>query len=432
MFGGSIFLCVIAVLMEGSSSLRLYNRERHSNIFKNILNANNYDKRVRPPSINDTGPVRVEVNMFVLDIPEVSAKNMDYTIQVYFRQSWLDPRLAFDDKPGDVGYLTLYDADKIWKPDTFFSNEKEAYFHHVLRPNLFVRIFPTGRVLYSVRLTLKLSCYMNLKKYPFDTQSCPFFIPTYRYTTDDIVFAYSRDNAISLNRDLVMKNYDVTGHLPGTCTSRTNTGDYSCLRVEFWFRRMSRSLDILVFIPCAMYVLLSWIPLWLDNTGAATRTRLAVPALLLVAMGSAVDKLQESEFPRASYTRAVDVWTTVTIAFVVAVWLDVALVELLARRGPAGPQKAQQTSQAVIKGTDGVEPLQLLDEIKEDTRNGPVRTTKPGNWQGTVRNWLKEPRSPADKLDLASRIVFPVAFFLFVVIYIRTYAVRLDVPEDEF
>ncbi|KAL1435640.1 hypothetical protein MTO96_001511 [Rhipicephalus appendiculatus] len=435
--------CVFFLLLRGGSSLRVYNQERHSNILNTIFDKNAYDNGVRPPTINGTGPVRVDVNMFVLSIPEVSEKNMDYTIQVYFRQSWLDPRLAFDDRAGDVEYVTLYDAEKIWKPDAFFSNEKEGHFHDVPRPNSFVRIFPAGRVLYSARLSLKLSCPMNLKRYPFDTQSCSMIMPSYKYTTEDIVFVFKLHEPVEFYKDILVRNYKLTGHILGTCTSPNNhrtrmgspfnrltfAGDYSCLRAEIWFQRMSRSLDVLVFIPCAMYVLLSWIPLWLDNTGGATRTRLTVPALVLIAMASTVSRLWDSEFPRTSYTKAVDVWTSVTLAFVIALWIDVAVVELVVRRrqGVAVKKTEPKVDDEIFEDADGIE---LVENSKSNAKNGPARRNDQGSWQTTIRNWLKAPRSTADKVDLVSRIVFPVAFLLFVVIYIRNYAVKVDVPEE--
>ena len=50
-----------------------------------------------------------------------------------------------------IKYLTLTDASKVWMPDTFFRNEKIGQFHNILTPNLYIRIFPDGDVLYSIR-----------------------------------------------------------------------------------------------------------------------------------------------------------------------------------------------------------------------------------------------------------------------------------------
>jgi hypothetical protein len=45
----------------------------------------------------------------------------------------------------------MTDAKKVWMPDTFFRNEKEGRFHNILVPNVYIRIFPEGNVLYSIR-----------------------------------------------------------------------------------------------------------------------------------------------------------------------------------------------------------------------------------------------------------------------------------------
>ena len=52
---------------------------------------------------------------------------------------------------GKLKYLTMTETDRVWMPDTFFQNEKLGHFHDIIVPNVYIRIFPTGRVLYSIR-----------------------------------------------------------------------------------------------------------------------------------------------------------------------------------------------------------------------------------------------------------------------------------------
>ena len=73
---------------------------------------------------------------------------------------------------GRIKYLTLTDPKKVWMPDTFFRNEKTGHFHNILVNNVYIRIFPNGDVLYSIRISLTLSCPMHLKLYPMDRQTC--------------------------------------------------------------------------------------------------------------------------------------------------------------------------------------------------------------------------------------------------------------------
>ena len=76
----------------------------------------------------------------------------DFTLDMYFRQFWQDPRLSFDKRIGleklvvGAEYIQL-----IWVPDTFFVNEKTAYFHDATTDNQFLRILHTGEILRSIR-----------------------------------------------------------------------------------------------------------------------------------------------------------------------------------------------------------------------------------------------------------------------------------------
>ena len=56
-----------------------------------------YDKRVRPNY--GSIPVTVGVSLYILSIGDLSEKFMDFTFDMYFRQFWHDPRLAFEKRP---------------------------------------------------------------------------------------------------------------------------------------------------------------------------------------------------------------------------------------------------------------------------------------------------------------------------------------------
>ena len=92
--------------------------------------------------------------------PDISWRNMkmtiaffqDFTLDMYFRQFWTDPRLSFQRRPGLEKLVVGADYIKlIWVPDTFFVNEKTAYFHKATTENQFLRILHTGEILRSIR-----------------------------------------------------------------------------------------------------------------------------------------------------------------------------------------------------------------------------------------------------------------------------------------
>ncbi|TNN51878.1 Glycine receptor subunit alpha-3 [Liparis tanakae] len=86
--------------------------------------------------------------------PHISApsgKEKDYRVNIFLRQKWNDPRLAYSKYPDSSLDLDPSMLDSIWKPDLFFANEKGANFHDVTTDNKLLRIFKNGTVLYSIR-----------------------------------------------------------------------------------------------------------------------------------------------------------------------------------------------------------------------------------------------------------------------------------------
>uniref|UniRef100_A0A915NB10 Ig-like domain-containing protein n=1 Tax=Meloidogyne javanica TaxID=6303 RepID=A0A915NB10_MELJA len=244
---------------------------------------------------------------------------MEYSAQFTFREEWWDPRLAYsrfaDDEtevPSFVVLATSEQADlsqQIWMPDTFFQNEKEARRHLIDKPNVLIRIHPNGQILYSVRLSLVLSCPMSLEYYPLDRQ-------TYAYTTDDIIYVWKRDNPVQQKLGLrqSLPSFELQTVLTDSCTST-----YSCLRTKLILRREFSYYLLQLYIPSCMLVIVSWVSFWLDKDSVPARVTLGVTTLLtMTTQSSGIN----SKLPPVSYTKAVDV----CMAFIFGALLEFALV----------------------------------------------------------------------------------------------------------
>jgi hypothetical protein len=55
-------------------------------------------------------------------------------------------------------------------PDLFFSNEVTSFIHNTFKTNSYKRVFPSGKIVWSTRLTVTLGCPMDLRYFPFDRQ----------------------------------------------------------------------------------------------------------------------------------------------------------------------------------------------------------------------------------------------------------------------
>ncbi|XP_071562576.1 glycine receptor alpha 1 isoform X9 [Temnothorax nylanderi] len=361
--GALPLLLLLAVLLHPSRCTqggKVNFREKEKQVLDNILGPGRYDARIRPSGENGTdGPTNVKVNIFLRSISKIDDYNMEYSVQLTFREQWLDERLRFNDFGGRLKYLTLTEASRVWMPDLFFSNEKEGHFHNIIMPNVYIRIFPNGSVLYSIRISLTLSCPMNLKLYPLDRQICSLRMASYGWTTDDLVFLWKEGDPVQVVKNLHLPRFTLEKFLTDYCNSKTNTGEYSCLKVDLLFKREFSYYLIQIYIPCCMLVIVSWVSFWLDQSAVPARVSLGVTTLLTMATQTSGIN---ASLPPVSYTKAIDVWTGVCLTFVFGALLEFALVNYASRSDMHSDNIKKQFPPSEMEHSSSIDPSSELLE----------------------------------------------------------------------
>nr|CAD7437515.1 unnamed protein product [Timema bartmani] len=178
------------------------------------------------------------------------------------------------------------------------------------------------------RISLTLSCPMNLKLYPLDRQICSLRMASYGWTTDDLVFLWKDGDPVQVVKNLHLPRFTLEKFLTDYCNSKTNTGEYSCLKVDLLFKREFSYYLIQIYIPCCMLVIVSWVSFWLDQGAVPARVSLGVTTLLTMATQTSGIN---ASLPPVSYTKAIDVWTGVCLTFVFGALLEFALVNYASR-----------------------------------------------------------------------------------------------------
>ncbi|XP_023228443.1 glutamate-gated chloride channel-like [Centruroides sculpturatus] len=353
----------------------------------------------------------------------------EYTVQLTLREQWADERMHFNDYNGQIRYLTLTDPDKIWKPDLFFANEKEGHFHEIIMPNVLLRIYPKGDVLYSIRISLVLSCPMDLKYYPLDKQICTITMVSYGYTKEELIFIWKEGDPIQLTKNLHLPRFTLERYETDYCSSRTNTGEYSCLKVDLLFKREFSYYLIQIYIPCCMLVIVSWVSFWLDQNAIPARVSLGVTTLLT--MATQISGIN-SALPPVSYTKAIDIWTGVCLTFVFGALLEFALVNYASR---SDVHRQQRRSQEVDHLEDGanfaMKPLfrNHNSENSEKRRKCEVHIHSP--YTNYCKAWFAKFPSRSKRIDVISRLFFPIMFALFNLVYWTTYLFREEKEEHK-
>lgn len=87
---------------------------------------------------------------------------------------YYDYRLRYDKISPKRGVMLGEELlrNKIWVPHLVLSNERESAVMGLEGNDLFVSLSPQGEIIFSYRMTATIYCWMDLKKFPFDTQNC--------------------------------------------------------------------------------------------------------------------------------------------------------------------------------------------------------------------------------------------------------------------
>ncbi|KAG8291890.1 Glycine receptor subunit alpha-3 [Homalodisca vitripennis] len=148
------------------------------------------------------------------------------------------------------------------------------------------------------------------------------------WTTDDLVFLWKEGDPVQVVKNLHLPRFTLEKFLTDYCNSKTNTGEYSCLKVDLLFKREFSYYLIQIYIPCCMLVIVSWVSFWLDQSAVPARVSLGVTTLLTMATQTSGIN---ASLPPVSYTKAIDVWTGVCLTFVFGALLEFALVNYASR-----------------------------------------------------------------------------------------------------
>lgn len=123
-----IFLFSLAFDSTCSQFTHLVLTAQNSTIKRNVL-PEHYLKEVRPPSAKGN-PVVIEFSVFVVDINSINVEDMDFRVDMFIHQKWIESRLTLSDDLFEDGddYVTLPPEffDNLWQPDPYFLNSKVA------------------------------------------------------------------------------------------------------------------------------------------------------------------------------------------------------------------------------------------------------------------------------------------------------------------
>ncbi|OTF77173.1 hypothetical protein BLA29_000402 [Euroglyphus maynei] len=357
-----------------------------SEMIRSMVSKRHYNKDIRP----DYGgqPLIVNVTVAIHDIYDISEVNMDFTIDVHFRQYWRDSRLEFS-PIGNITRLFMGGDfhELIWLPDTFFLNGKSLQTHKStasIRSNTLIELDCNGTILYSTRMTVVASCPMDLSYFPADRQ--------HGYTIDDIIYKWTSGEIVLEDRNLA--TFTVSSLNNSHQIRQNDVGSFSHLILYINIERSIGYYLYQTFIPAFLIVLISWIPFWLGHDDHVERVAIGVTTVLTIT--TLITSTMES-LPKISYVKALDIYLFVCFIMVFLSLIEYAIV---------GYHEHSRRIRFIhrcwcLKSTAG-----------QQQTNDPAHHHQQNILES--RLFMDE----TSRIDYYSRWLFPIIFILFNVIYI--------------
>lgn len=244
----------------------------------------------------------------------------DYSMDCYFRQYWRDKRLSFRGPIKSLS-LSIKMLERIWRPDTYFYNGKHSHVHTITVPNKLLRLSQDGEILYSMRLTIKASCLMELRSFPMDRQSCPLVLGSYAYSRQQLVYQWKDEDSVNFVPGMTLSQFDLMSFGQKNYTFIRREGEFSVLHVSFNLQRHTGYFLIQVYVPCILIVVLSWVSFWIHREATSDRVGLGITTVLTL---STISLDSRTDLPKVRYATALDWFLLMSFFYCIATLLEFA------------------------------------------------------------------------------------------------------------
>lgn len=136
----------------------------------------NYNKLLAPKTLNGE-PVTVQISMNISQLVSIQEDQQTFTVAAFYSQTWTDKRVMFPQGlESDHLGLDFSWREKLWVPDTYFHNAIGGSGINILAAPYNFILTNDSRISMNLRTVIKLTCDMDLRLFPHDSQVCDIIL----------------------------------------------------------------------------------------------------------------------------------------------------------------------------------------------------------------------------------------------------------------
>ena len=410
-----------------------------------------YNMEKPPFVVTDTHRLNLAFRFDIREISEIDDRGQYLSIPMYFNVAWLENRLwinqsaiAWDETvTGPQNEVTedVHVMEEIWIPDLEIYGLEKFGSKKVLKEMSGLRIKRDKTIEYNARVTITVSCRMEFDNYPFDTHDCFFQVGSYYYFKDIVTCSSKFVNFQTFDSGRQRSlQYHVSFHdlEEDRKTVDLTSGTYAACGFRVHLERKSHQLIFQIYLPCILFVVVSWISFLIRPSVVPGRMALLVTLfLVLVNIFNNVRSMAPSS--SSSQLNAIDTYLVVCIFMVFFALLEYGIVlfsinmheranirdrKRLLRsklRGECSEAEDELDHHGAVNGNGlfkETDVKAIVNEINDlMVQKSPVNAVLSGD-----KLAFKLGKYSLRKLDYVALILLPTIFFIFNIAYWAHYS----------
>ncbi|RWS14559.1 glycine receptor subunit alpha-2-like protein [Dinothrombium tinctorium] len=343
---------------------------------------------------------------------------MDFQIMFRLRQQWHLRESICNTYRRKLNESTIIKRETIfigasqvklfWSPDTFFPNAIAVGTPSEVNNFNKMKLKRDQRggcvIEHNSLFTAKVGCQMNLRHYPSDIQTCVFKIRS--FANPSYLINYQWERPVEVDKKIQVPVYELSHITQGSETLRMFGVNYSSIYFNITFQRQIVPQLIHIYAPSTLLVVISWFSFWMGLDAIPGRITLSVTSLLaLVTYFGAMRK----ELPATTYVNGSDIWMIICMLFVFSSLLQFSIVNYINTRSQKKMAEVKRAAELLLRKENP--PLFSIRFVEQN------RTRKTNSIFQKYCDLENERKQTIDKIENASRIIFPLTFALWNILY---------------
>jgi len=403
-----------------------------------------YRKDVLPPTKGE--PLQVYFKLPVSEISEIDDHKSIVTIRLSYKLRWPEMRMIVNEsadwgKENEIN-ISPDNIEHIWTPDVIIHDLVSFNKPEILNQVGALEIFKSKEVYYKVRSDITVVCKaMEFGQFPLDNHKCYLILTSFGYDSQhmklDGKFTYRRENQRTLSF-----NVDIRKLPKHKTVFAGSSSNYSVYGFEI---RLSRSLGpfiLSIYLPSAMFVMMSWVSFFVPPDVVPARIVLLVTlCLVLINMFN----FTTARIPVSNAVTAMEVWL---LACMMLVFFSLVEYTIILRRSVAHNrhlEKMKREANYIKASNNGRQSspesfMLQVESVDKETQSSDVLIASECKRRGRKSKPKSKCQSRAEanlnlfkmNLDRGATYLFPCLFLLFNMCYWTFYLVVMPKYQRDY